>query len=346
MDNKNLCMSLYLALRYIPEANIDFYKDLKHKNVRLYSEEEKILVKTADDVDRELKNRLKILEGKKMGLLLSGGMDSAIIASYMRGCDAYTFRFLDGEYQKEELQRARHYADYYGLKLHYVDIDWNVVDRNLDKVMEVKGAPVHSIEPQIVQAALQAKRDGIEEIVIGNASDYVFGGMDGLLSKDWTFDEFYKRYIYISPEDVLNEPVDVKYLFEKYRDGENIDYIAFMEEYAIEESYSSYYNAFKTAGIEYLDPYAGLKMEEKLDLYRIRNGEPKYLIRELFSMKYPDFPVPNKLPMPRPVDSYFANWNGPQRYEFKKNIDMSRLSGNQKWLLYCLERFLNKHQPV
>ena len=82
-------------------------------------------------------------------------------------------------------------------------------------------------------------------------------------------------------------------------------------------------------------------MSKPLDLNRIRNGESKYMIRELFRRKYPEIPVPNKLPMPRPVDQYFANWTGPKRKEFKPNLDMHTFTGNQKWLLWCLERFLN-----
>ena len=50
--------------------------------------------------------------------------------------------------------------------------------------MKAKVAPVHSIEPQILQAALQAKADGIEMMFIGESSELIFGGMDGLLSKD------------------------------------------------------------------------------------------------------------------------------------------------------------------
>ena len=44
--------------------------------------------------------------------------------------------------------------------------------------------------------------------------------------------------------------------------------------------------------------------------------------------------------MPRPVDVYFKNWDGPTRSEFKKNLDMNKFTGNQKWQMYCLERFL------
>ena len=59
--------------------------------------------------------------------------------------------------------------------------------------------------------------------------------------------------------------------------------------------------------------------------------------------RYPKIPVPNKNPMPRPVDEYFKNWEGPKRKEFRRDIDMSKYSGNQKWLLYCLEEFLNMY---
>ena len=79
---------------------------------------------------------------------------------------------------------------------------------------------------------------------------------------------------------------------------------------------------------------------------RIRAGESKYVIRELYKKKYPDLSLPEKLPMPRPVDIYFKDWQGPTRPEFRRDIDMSALTGNQKWLLYCLEQFLNMHEPL
>ena len=82
-------------------------------------------------------------------------------------------------------------------------------------------------------------------------------------------------------------------------------------------------------------------MAEPLDLQRIRNGESKYLIRELFKMRYPDFTVPEKIPMPRPVDKYFADWDGPKRPQFKDDLDISKYDGNQRWLMWCLEQFLN-----
>lgn len=346
MVDKNFCMSSYLAFRYIERDGMDFYSGLRHQNIPLPDETQFTFVRTAQDIDIAIQKVFDNFKGEKLGICLSGGMDSAILASYMRGCDAYTFRFLGGEYQKEELARAEYYAQYYGLKLHYVDIDWNTVAQYLPIVMRAKNAPVHSIEPQLYQAAIQAKADGVTRMIVGESSDLIFGGMDQLLSKDWTVEAFQQRYTFLDPARVLKEPVDMSYLYERYRQSEKIDFLQFMDDVFSRESSSSYYNAFAAADMPYTDPYALLRMSEPLDLQRVRNGESKYLIRELMHNKYPEIPVPNKVPMPRPVDAYFKDWQGPIRPEFRRDLDMTQFTGNQKWQMYCLEQFLNMHEPL
>ena len=343
MVDKSYCMSSFLSLRYVEDDEKQFCEGLHHQIYKQHPLNKKVFVEDANDVDIALRNVFRRIAHEKLGMLLSGGMDSSILASYMpEYSDAYTFRFLGGKYQFDEMERAEYYAKYYHLNLHYVDIDWNTVEQNVDKVMAHKGAPVHSIEPQLYAAAKQAKADGITMLVIGDAADYVFGGMDGLLSQNWSYDQYVKRAIYIDPVEVLNEPYDMNYLFERYRLGKNsIDYLRFYDEVVTDESYASYENAFKTADIDFIDPYEMMKMAKPLDLGRIRNGDTKYLIRDLFRMKYPEAAVPIKQPMPRPVDVYFENWDGPKRKEFRDDIDITNFSGNQKWLLYCLERFLN-----
>lgn len=341
---KDFCCSSFLAFRYIEKDGMDFFPELKHRNFIPPTEKEKTLVSDENDVDNALSSVFKNLKNEKLGLMLSGGMDSACLASYMSGCDAYTFRFCNGEFQKEELKRAERFANYYNLKLHYVDINWNDVETYLPIVIEAKNAPVHSIEPQIYKAAIQAKNDGITKMIIGESSDLIFGGMDQLLSKDWDFDEFMHRYIFLEPAKVLRNPVDMSYLFERYRLADDkIDFLKFMNEVFSIESSSSYLNAFNAAGLAYVDPYAKLKMKDSLDLRRVRNGEPKYIIRALFHRKYPDLEIPNKTPMPRPVELYFKDWEGPKRKEFLDNIPIQELSGNQKWQIYCLEQFLNMY---
>ena len=343
MIDRSFSISSFLALRFTEKPEVDFTEKLKYRHPEPPSDKNRIFVHTGNDISKALQSQIeeKKKDYKRIGILLSGGMDSAILASFLPGIDAYTFRFLGGEYQKGELQRAEYYANKNNITLHYVDIDWSTVTNNLKAVMLKKGGPVHSIEPQIYQGALNAKKDGIDLMIIGDASDYIFGGMDKLLSKDWTFESFMKRYIYVDPFEVLKEPMSVQYVFERYREGEGINYVEVLEKLATQESYGSYDNAFIAAGMDYFDPYERLKMADPLDLERVRRGESKYLIRDLFRTRYPDYPVPEKIPMPRPVDTYFADWTGPTRLEFKDNLDLSRYDGNQKWLMWCLEEFLN-----
>ncbi len=244
-------MSSYLAFRYVEREDVDFYPGMNHRNFKPVPDAERMLVKTSGQIGELVESQVKKLrEGNKLGILLSGGMDSAIVASYMRGCEAYTFRFLGGEMQQDELKRAEYYAKTYGLNLHYVDIDWNTVLQHLDACMKAKCAPVHSIEPQILQGALQAKADGVTMMLVGESSDLIFGGMDQLLSKDWTVEEFTKRYTFLNPELALRESVDTTYLFERYRlaDGK-IDFLRFMDDVFSNESSGSYWNAFAVAGM-------------------------------------------------------------------------------------------------
>lgn len=342
MVDKNFCANSFLIFRYIVEDGVDFYDDIHHRKYILKSST--ILVDDEDDVDNYLQEQLDPLIRKDTGILLSGGMDSACLASYLKGINAYTFRFDNGNYQKEELERAEKYAQINDMKLHYVDINWENVDGVIDKLMDHKGAPIHSIEPQIYLAAKQAQEDGIVNIIIGDAADYKFGGMDKLHAKDWTYEEFKNRYTYLAPDRVLKEPNDLDYVFEKYRQGNYIDYISFMHKYAEIESYASYENAFACAGMEYFDPYENMEMKRPLDLDKIRHGESKYIIRNLFKKRYRGVPIPEKIPMPRMVNAFFANWVGPKRPEFIDDIDIAGFDGNQRWQMYVLERFLNNYE--
>lgn len=346
MEDKNYCMSSYLAFRYIENPDKDFKEGVLHSKDSVFNGGKKILVHTSDDIAKAYKKCFQEKYDVNLGILLSGGMDSACLAAFMKpGSNAYTFRFLGGKYGVEDMKRAKLYAERYHLNLHYVDIDWSVVEKNLPILMERKGAPVHSIEPQIMEAAVQAKKDGVEMMVAADGSDLVFGGMDKMLSKDWSFDEWVDFYTFCDPKTVLNEPVDMSYLFERYRlPGNKIDFLRFIEEVFGYESSGSYCNAFICADMKYkpfYDPSGMVKMADPLDLERVRKGESKYLIRELYHKCYPDMSIPEKIPMPRPVDEYFKSWKGPTRPEFKKGLNMDNFTGNQKWQIWCLEKYLD-----
>ena len=344
MVNKDFCLSSYIAFRYIWKDGVDFAEGFQHKNFRPVEEKDRIPVRTSEDIDREIRKQFDDLYDKydNIGILLSGGMDSANLASYLKpGSHAYTFNSATGVFDAD-VDRAKRYCRKFGLVHHLIDITMEDYEKFTPIVMRAKFAPVHSIEPQIYKAAELAKQDGVQLMIVGESADLIFGGMDKLITPEWTFDAFVRRYTFLDPKLVLTYPVDQSELFENYRLGKDgIDVLRFMDEVFSIESSGSYMNAFGAAWMPYYDPYAKLVMADPLDMGRVRNGEPKYLVRGLYAMKYPELEIPFKIPMPRPVDSIFKDWDGPRRAEFRNDIPMSELTGNQKWQLWCAERFLS-----
>ena len=109
---------------------MDFAEGLNRQKYVRIPNSAKTLVANAEETDLAIKNVFRLIQNEKLGMLLSGGMDSAVLASYMpEGSNAYTFRFLGGEFQKDELDRAKQFADLYKLNLHYIEIDWDIVEK-------------------------------------------------------------------------------------------------------------------------------------------------------------------------------------------------------------------------
>jgi asparagine synthetase B (glutamine-hydrolysing) len=344
--DKNYCMSHYMAFRFIKDENINFYDGLSHTVFKPRDEKEITPVYTTDDIDRIIREKIKeFYIPNKTAILLSGGMDSAVLASYLpKGTKAYTFHCI-AEGAIDEREQAKKYCDAYGLNQEIIEMNWSDFEELTPEILKADGVPFHSIEVQLLKAAKYAKSQGIERFIIGESSDLIYGGMDKLISKDWNFDEFYNRYNFVEPSIALKNPIGVKDIYEKYRLPNNkIDFMKFMDEVFSIESSTSYMHAFKIAGIDYLDPYTYTKMALPLDLNRVRNGEPKYMIRELFAKRYPNIPVPNKIPMPRATTQWLKDYKV-SRSEFIPNCT-ENMTGDQKWLCWCLEQFLNIYEPV
>ena len=344
MVDINFCLSSYFTFRYLWKDGVDFSEGFQHSNFKPIPIEHRIPVAAPEDIDRAIQKQFEELyqKYKRIGILLSGGIDSAILATYLKpGSHAYTFTTRLTNVFDKDVERAGTYCRQLDLNHHLIDIDFEDFKRYTPCVLRHKFAPVHSIEPQIYKASELAKQDDIQLMIVGESADLIFGGMDKLISPQWKFEEFIRRYTFLDPNLVLLHPKEQSELFEQYRTGENdIDVMRFMDEVFAVESSGSYMNAFGAAWMPYYDPYAQLVMADPLDLNRVRNGEPKYLIRGLFAQKYPDLEIPFKIPMPRPVDAIFKGWEGPSRPEFRKDIPMKQLSGDQKWQLWCAQEFL------
>jgi asparagine synthetase B (glutamine-hydrolysing) len=222
-----------------------------------------------------------------------------------------------------------------------VDITWDDYVNTIDELMLHDGSPLFANEPQVYKLVSRMKEDGLSTIILGDNADMAFGGMDRLLSRDWTYDEWKKRYTFVEASQVLKNPVDMDEVYSRYKVGKDgVDYIKFLNEIFAASSSGAYINAFKLGNMNWFDPYARLKMGKPLDLARVRSGDSKYLLRDLFRIKYPGLAVPEKIAMPRAVEQWMADWEGPTRQEFIAGC-ANGMTGEQKFMLYSLERFLN-----
>ena len=113
-----------MAFRYIWKDGVDFAEGFQHKNYRPVDAEERIPVKTSEDIDREIQKQFDTLYEKydRIGIMLSGGMDSANLAAYLRvGSHAYTFCSASGEFDAD-VERAKKYCQKWQLKHHLIEI--------------------------------------------------------------------------------------------------------------------------------------------------------------------------------------------------------------------------------
>ena len=179
MTNKDFCLSSYMAFRYIWKDGMDFCEGFQHKNYLPIADADRIAVRTSEDIDREIQRQFDELYSKydHIGILLSGGMDSAILSAYLKpGSHAYTFTAQGTTVFNADEERAASYCRKFGLKHHFVDISFDDYKALTPLVMKTKCAPVHSIEPQIYKAARMAQEDGVDLMIVGESSDLIFGG--------------------------------------------------------------------------------------------------------------------------------------------------------------------------
>ena len=341
ITDKRYCMSSFLMLRTISDHNHTF----KDGIVPIFFEEnhDRTAIMNSLQLESILKQEVELAcqEGKA-ALALSGGIDSAILAKFMpKGSVAYTFKcVVPGIEVVDESPTAVRYAKECGLEHRIVEIYWEDMERIAPELMKHKGAPIHSIEVQICKAARKAKEDGFDTLIFGESSDVNFGGQDGLLSKDWTVPQYIERYSYLLPYKALKDSEIIAEPFEKWSNDGFIDAHEFNRHAYYVESMGSYQNATEVAGIKLAAPFTKTYMGIPMDYQRIRNGENKYLVREVFQRLYPGWEVPKKIPMPRPMNEWMKEWAGPERDEFWPHCT-DAMTGDQKWLVWALEKFLN-----
>ena len=340
-EDVKYCSSSFLTYRTIIDRNKCFSKKIPPKFFNNPIERKPI--NNSKELHDALKSEIeKATVNGKAALALSGGIDSAILAKYMpKSSTAYTFQcIVPGKKVTNEVPRAAEYAKECGLKHKTIKVYWEDFEKYAPILMKNKGAPIHSIEVQIYKAALQAKKDGFETLIFGESADCLYGGQSILFGKEWTLGEFIDRYTFVKPYSALKE---YELEFRPYIDATTDGYVnvqKFMEHTFFNESVNSYYNACETATIKCSIPFSSTYFNGELDKKLLHSGKNKYLVYDLFKKLYPGFNPPQKTPMPRPMNEWFKDWQGPTRPEFWPHCT-DHMTGDQKYYIWVLEAFLN-----
>lgn len=339
--NPKFCMNSYLRYRTIVDYECCFSE--RNRPWFFTNEPERVPVNTSEELDVQLRKNIdEVLKMGKVALMLSSGMDSAILARYLpEGTQTYTLS-CKADSGIDETVTAKQYAEMNKLKHSVIDIYWEDFEKCAVSLMKQKGYPIHSIEVQIYKAALQAKKDGIDILIFGETADIIYGGHSKLLSRDWTLNEFIERFSFVDPKKVLRHPMDIPEPILPYvKEDGNVDVFGFLNGFEYPVSLGFYNNACRLGEIGFFAPYSYTVLGHPLNYSRIRNGEGKYVVRELYQKLYPDHPIPEKTPLPRPMGEWLANWTGPTHPEFISDY-IDELTGDQKWYVYALEQFM-KH---
>ena len=337
------CLSSYLAFRYVVKPNLSWVKN-KTITPKFPNQEsnKKIKVETALDIIKNLSKIISKYKNKKVGFLLSSGIDSAIIASFLpKNTIAYTIKFLAPN-AIDESKHASKIAKHLGIQHKIIKVTWKDYQKYQNQLMLNKKSPLHPVEISLYIAAIKAKQDGINYLLVGNGADSIFGGLDKLLSKEWKLREFINRFNILNPKKILKNPVDITYIYKHYlTKKKEINLTLFIKEIYEIGLTQWYKNGIESAGCNMISPFEKLALKTPLDINRIRNGEPKYLLQEVYKEIFPKIkPIPKK-PFVRPMDQWMKDWGDIHRPEFRTDINLQELNGEQKWLIYCLQEFMD-----
>jgi hypothetical protein len=292
-------------------------------------------------------------------LLLSGGMDSAVLLPFMPK-DSTAYTIYHERLETNEVEIAKNYCHKFSIKHVAISIDPYESLSIIDELMINKKMPLSPAEPMLYLAAKQANLDGFKEVVSGGGVDTKFGGFTCFRRDHFSakYQEKLQRR-YLQPKNILQEICRLDHVFDQYlmpapkdkimpdkipmrrflrsisprkRDRCIVDYNRFLRELGVERF--AFDNAIALAGCEHVAPFNqfAFDFDEKLNLER-----PKYFIQNLYREIY-NQEAPEKLGLQKPT--YMLTDYSPSNFQlFRSDIDMSALKYPQIFLIYCLERF-------
>lgn len=334
-DSLLKCVGCFLRYRSFPH-DISPFPCKKRFSI----EKDSVKISNENDLDIFLKQYFSNIDFNKTGIMLSGGIDSSLLASYMpKGSYAFTISYPEMK-NKDEVDRARFFANSFGLNLVIVEITFQDVLKFHDELTINKGQPLSSIEIGIYKMCLEAKKHNLDSLITGMGADGVFGGTFNLMSRDWTNGEFVERFTYIKPETVMRTPVDSMEFYEMYYGYPYFNMFGFLDDIESEYTVSYFANPSDLSGIKILAPFESCVRDFELDRNEMLNGNEKKLLRTLFK-KHNGFEFNGiKKAFPRPTEYWEKLYHEKLDDIFYVDSYDRLNTSEQKWILFTTNRFV------
>ena len=330
------CITMFLRYRDFP-GDFSPFENKRYFNLE---SREKVAVSNEQDLNEYLSSFFSNINFSKTGIMLSGGIDSALLASYCpKGTIAFTLSYPEMK-GIDEVEQASRYADLFGLKLVVVPVTFQDVLDFQDDLMLHKQRPLSSIEIGIYKMSLAALDYGLENLLSGAGADGIFGGLFNIMSKVWTNESFIQRYSFLEPSKVLKETDDDLSVFEPYFGTNEFNTIGFMQDVFGASTISYFVNATSLAQINLLCPYEYIVPKFALDFRSMKSGNEKPILRSLFKKRAGEVFVPRKYPLPRPVAFWERFYGSLENGEFFSDAYLRCDTAEQKWIVYSADHFL------
>jgi asparagine synthase (glutamine-hydrolysing) len=162
-----------------------------------------------DKVKTLLSNAVKLRQTTqvKIGTMVSGGLDSAIISACLtHHSDSYAIHARSTDPVQDESNYAKEVANHLGLDLHIVSPSISDWSKEIDQIIKVQEEPFGSLSV-IMQHKLfeQAKRDGVKVLLDGQGADELFLGYRPYFYKSLNkYNVFQKLKIYYTSKSFIS----------------------------------------------------------------------------------------------------------------------------------------------
>lgn len=288
-----------------------------------------IPVSSKDELIEYCRDRLSDISGK-VGLMLSGGMDSAILAAMLpEGSVAYTLDYDELRGELSEFDAAARFIKK-GIAHKRVKVTKNQYFAAARELTFLKQQPTVPHDPAIAVAAKVALADGVTHLVTGIGADGRFGGFAHLYADD-SRSGFQKclHKQFLDPTSILVNSYPVGFLIDKYTVEGRVDVAGFLREVGTEGTAVS--DSIKALGLEPVNPFTEIHLEGG-------NGLRKKIIKEAFLSLYGGERPNKKIALPVPYKQWLSNYR-PVMPEFKLNC-VKHVHGKRRYLVYSVELYL------